>query len=189
MTQLLQHKNKNQMCPTKKTKLSRKFMGVSLLEVIIGMTILGFAISPLVMLFLQGARSSATESSRVQALFLAQKVLSEIKARIGGNPGFIYNIPINIPFKITRKDDFSFLSYKGASFLQKIYQQDLPITPANPFYEQYKKFSILIENEAVGKKQYKITVKAIWKNRGKKRQVELAGLVETIPNQFTLRKK
>ncbi|MGM0600834.1 MAG: hypothetical protein ACQETH_13570 [Candidatus Rifleibacteriota bacterium] len=131
---------------------------------------------------------SKHESNRVQALYIAQKVLSEIKAGVARNPNFMYNVQTNMPFKLTRERKFAFSSFKGASFLQMIASQDLPISRENSFYQQLEKYDVTVDSETIARGQIKFTVNVKWANKKKESYVELAGLVEIFPNEFRQRK-
>jgi len=169
-------------CFTCKSKLER--FGISLLEVLIGITILSFAIGPLVLLFSHANKSLKDDGKAIQALFLTEKVLSEIKAGVNRNPNFMYNVPFGTPFQIINKKTMS--RYKGnvPEFLQNIHGYGKTIDSDSPLYEQFENFWIDIQSEYAGRKQFLITVITSWKEKKKRRNIKLCGLVETTPNEF-----
>ena len=158
--------------------------GISLVEILIGITILGFTTAPLFLLFLQGSGISKNESNRVQALYIAQKILSEIKAGVARTPDFTYNVQTNMPFKLTKEPDFTFSSFKGASFLQLIAGQNPPISRGNPYHKQLEKYEVNVDSETIARGQIKYTVTVKWPRKKQEGSVELAGLVDTLPNKF-----
>lgn len=161
-----------------------RIMGMSLLEVLIGMTILGFAIGPLFMLFQQASKSLNDDGKMIQALFLSEKILTEIKAGVNRNSKFLYNVPFSRQFQIIKKQHISRFEKTVPEFLQNIHGYGKAIDSESLFYDQYKDFWIDIQNEAVGKKQYLITVNTTWKEKETIKNVNLSGLVELIPNKF-----
>ena len=124
------------------------------------------------------------DGKSIQALFLTEKVLAEIKAGARRNPSFMYNVPFGYPFQTVNKKSVS--RYKGnvPEFLQNIHGYGKTIDPDSPLYNEFENFWIDIQSEFAGKKQFLITVNTSWKEKKKTRNVKLAGLVETTPDEF-----
>lgn len=158
--------------------------GMSLLEVLIGVTILSFAMGPLFLLFSHAGKSLKNDGKSIQALFLTEKVLAEVKAGVRRNPQFLCNVPLGSLFQIVNKKSMSIYKGNVPEFLQNIHGYGKTIDSDSPLYEQFKNYWIDIQSEYAGKKQYIIRVNTIWKEGKKTRNVKLFGLIETIPNEF-----
>lgn len=175
------------MCPFSCVYAGRvKRFGMSLLEVLIGITILGFSIGPLLMLFQQASKSLNDDGKTIQALFLTEKILSEIKAGVNRDNNFLYNVPFRRQFQIIKKKNMAIYQNSVPEFLQNIHGYGKSIDTDSQFYNQYEKFWIIIRREVAGQKQNIITVNTSWKEKKTMRNIKLSGLVETTPNKFSV---
>lgn len=120
----------------------------------------------------------------VQALFLTEMVLTEIKAGNYRNPNFILGIPLGRAFRITCETAKDGFHGDVPEFLRNIHGQGKPIDPQSPFYNAFQIFWITVDTEILGQKLFQVNVNTTWNEGKAERHIRLAGLIEILPNEF-----
>jgi len=167
--------------------------GVSLVELLIAMTILSMAAAPLYLVFTNAAKNTGDGGRAVQATFLAQKVLEEIKASCRRNSHTLGELPALGEFRVVQDSSISIFE-TIPECIRSIHGEGRPIGPGSPFHDSYQNFLVRLRiddgmNRGLGGKyRFWMVVEVFWKDNGKDRQVRLKGLVETFPDEFTVEK-
>ena len=157
----------------------------TLIEVLIAVSILSFAVAPLFALFTFSTRGTKKSTYKVQALFLAQKVMEEMRAQLQTSPGAIHEFAPFREWSVTRQPPTFWVS-NDTLFFDDVYGPGRPITRGSPLFKAFDRFRIRTDVAAGAiRNLWDVAVTVRWREGKKDLEVELRTAMETCPHEFT----
>ncbi|GEM_PF-2251862 len=156
---------------------------LTLVEILVAVTILSFALGPIVMMFSFASRSMGSSAHRVQAQFLAHGVLESLQAEMRRFPQALNNYPWRFEFRPVSASN-SYFERAKIEFFNHLQGTDKPIMPDSPLYEEFRQFHVRVDFSGI-RAVRTVTVTVSWLLEGKTHSLELRGSVEPQPYRFS----
>lgn len=162
-----------------------QFAGTSLVEILVAITILSFALAPIFALFTFASRGTATSVPRVQAHFLAHAVIEALQAQALRDPLSVRDFPYIFEASPVRRESYKFGERYHIELFRNTYGYNLPITPDSPLYKEFEPFRIIV-NFSRGRKpgMFDVWVTVSWNFEGKTQKVDLKSNLDITPCRF-----